>query len=377
MLERAASWLHPAEVALEEPVESEEAALQAPAPDAGASAKPKKKLIMIGGGALAALLLIGGAVWFFFLRPKPEAPASAPAPKPAAKQPAKAKQMTLEEVIAFAQGKYDAMKDLTADVTMTSKAGSPMAPSGTGDLAMKKPNLRLNLKAEQAGQQTQFTAVAQGKVIWVEQKGPQGTQVFKMDMDTLASLAAGSGGAAAVPSSPADAFSPQTQFAQLKKTHDLVLKPKETVNGVESYVIEGTVNASQAAANPAAAMMLQKKQRVKMCIDVKTGVMHHTETFDAAGTTTMLMQLSNIKIDPGVNDAVFTYTPPEGVTVVDMGQVMKQMANAMTQALGKTGKQPGGLPKLDLSKLQPKAGKATPEAKPAAKAKADAKAKAP
>jgi outer membrane lipoprotein carrier protein len=56
--------------------------------------------------------------------------------------------------------------------------------------------------------------------------------------------------------------------------------------------------------------------RILLEVNLQTYTVEKTTVFDAAGNTTVIA-LTNLRLNPGVNDAEFQFTPPPGVTVVN------------------------------------------------------------
>ncbi|HIJ72539.1 MAG TPA: outer membrane lipoprotein carrier protein LolA [Candidatus Hydrogenedentes bacterium] len=95
---------------------------------------------------------------------------------------------------------------------------------------------------------------------------------------------------------------------------EVALKPEERIGETPTYVIEMTPKAD--SFDPARA----KLGKIRSYIDKETGVQIRTTVFDKAGKEMINETLSEVKINPELDEGRFAYEPPEGAQVRDMTQ---------------------------------------------------------
>jgi outer membrane lipoprotein-sorting protein len=91
---------------------------------------------------------------------------------------------------------------------------------------------------------------------------------------------------------------------------------KETLDGETVYHVSGTTESQMMPGGPAVARTLSA------WISVEDGLPR--KTVESVGLSTGTTIYKNVKINPPVSAADFSFTPPEGVTVIDMNEEMNK-----------------------------------------------------
>jgi len=227
--------------------------------------------------AIVALLAACAAVPAHAADPATASPAAAPAPQaaPAPTDPA------LEKVLEGVRKKYGSVEALSADFTQTTKSQMYGDDVQKGHVQLQRPN---KMRWSFGDGDKQF--VTDGKTMWVYTKADQ--QVIQYDdiskqRSSLDSLLGS-----------LDKL--QEQFDVTLISHDadgvvLGLKPKDD----------------------------QQVKSVRLTLDGDDLVKHITITdpFDAVTE----IELTNMKLGVDIPDGTFTFTPPDGVEVIDAGSM--------------------------------------------------------
>ncbi len=97
----------------------------------------------------------------------------------------------------------------------------------------------------------------------------------------------------------------------------LVYKGNEKVNGETVYHIEGTTQSQLMPGGP------EIKRSLIAWISVEDGLPR--KTVESVGTSTGTTVYQNVKVNPPVSPADFTFTPPPGTAVIDTNEQMRKM----------------------------------------------------
>jgi len=93
-------------------------------------------------------------------------------------------------------------------------------------------------------------------------------------------------------------------FAGVRALDKLELLPDATVDGRPVYVFKGTTGGGTI--------------NLREYVDKETGILVKLEREDTLAKSTYEVELTNLKVNVDFPDGHFTYTPPEGVEVVDL-----------------------------------------------------------
>jgi outer membrane lipoprotein carrier protein len=188
------------------------------------------------------------------------------------------------EVVAKIQKFYDATKELSASFEQTIESGVGGRPKkAAGEVFLKKPGkMRWDyVKPEKK------LMVADGKTLWVYEE--EDAQAFKQSM-TSSTLPA------------------QVSFlvgeGKLADEFDATITKVEGVGGPDDVVLKMVPKAATTA-----------YRYLLFVADPKTGQVKETVIYDQQGGTNRL-KFANVKINSGVDDAKFRFTPPAGTKIV-------------------------------------------------------------
>jgi outer membrane lipoprotein-sorting protein len=201
----------------------------------------------------------------------------------------------------------------TVDVTMDGKVTY-------GD--EKHMRMDLNMKMGMAGatMDTKMLGVADGEIMWMEVESPMmgGRQIMKVALDRMDDLAKTGGGAAMGGGS----MDPMSQVRDLAERYDFQVAD---VSGGR-VTLTATLSDEDLKDIPQA-QGTEDADKLALVLDEKTGV--PVEVRMGGDTPYVTMHFNNLKShEPGsLPDDYFTYTPPEGAQVVDLGQMMEMQGN--------------------------------------------------
>ncbi|CAM2068933.1 hypothetical protein SCOR_26430 [Sulfidibacter corallicola] len=164
--------------------------------------------------------------------------------------------------------------------------------------------------------------IMDGTTFWMEMQMPPSMggmkQVMKMSIDQMEKMAEkqGMGGMGMSPG----AMDPAKIMENMEKMMDL--KYEGTKDGKVTLSAEMTPEASKKMGIPT-----NMGQKMKITLDEKN-IFPSEIAFLAEGegaAPMMVMSFQNLKFLKSVDDAKFTYTPPEGVMVQDLGKMLEGM----------------------------------------------------
>jgi len=240
------------------------------------------------------------------------------------------KELTPEKILEFVKKERADVKSLTATMSMITYVMNNETAT-KGKIFLKgEDNFRLEGKISAMGGIMNYDTlmISDGKIFWQVMIAPDGKprQVMKFSAEMFKDMpgAEGLGGL----------FSQQTgsdPFETAEKTSesfDLKYTGKRELNGEEVYIIEGTIKEETASRLEKIFAMTGAKPEdsvpaaLKMQISTSTGVPLKIEQKTKSGKPYMNIEYSEIKFNTGLKDELFTYTPPEGVNVMDLSKIM-------------------------------------------------------
>ena len=273
---------------------------------------------------------------------------------------ARARAETLAEIIAAVEEKSRTMKDMSCDMKMEMDImGQKM--SSEGDMKMLLPDkflLNLRMKMPQMKMDMKMKMVSNGRVMYQEIEAGDGRMVNKIDpkaagidmnMGTLPGMS-GSGMAGVTPS-PAQCLAELKKMMDVKQLPDVVLD-----DGQAAWVIEGKFKPTafrmmqdRMKGRPGQDLEVFKSQmvRIRLYIGKQDKYMNKMEFLSSTGEITGSMAFTNLKMNTGLTAADFAYTPPEGVPVNDMTQMMRAQVQTLKPTFTKTEAAPGEKPAGD------------------------------
>lgn len=222
----------------------------------------------------------------------PAAPATAPkASVPAAKTPADATRLPLKDVILQVQKRYDAAADFRAQFSQTlTNAAFNRKTISSGEVLFKKPGrMRWNYEKPEPK-----LYVTDGTLLWLYE--PEDKQAFKQDLK-------GSQLPAAL------AF--LTGRGKLADEFEISFSKDTSRGTARDYVLDLKPRQAQA-----------QYKSILFIIDPVTFYVRESILVDAQGNTNDLT-FTNIKVNSGIPDGTFKWTPPAGVRVIDTAKLAK------------------------------------------------------
>jgi len=113
--------------------------------------------------------------------------------------------------------------------------------------------------------------------------------------------------------------SPYQRTDELKKTFHFRKVTEETLRGRRMWVLEGIARVGPTT-SPAT---LQMMARVKYYVDRKDLGIRRMTTYSADGRETIRCDITHVKLDGKVDDALFKYTPPPYAKLMDMTKMQE------------------------------------------------------
>ena len=236
-----------------------------------------------------------------------------------------------DELLAFMQQKAAETETMSADATMTMTM-----PGATGESQLMKMKMKMFTKKPDLmhaetqmlmGEMvTEVLMVHDGTIMWTEQR--MGGQVMVMKTD-MAALKEKMGGAQESGSMGWDQFA---NAEEVKRRFEVKSLGKETIRDVETYGLElvpkdksGQDLEGQIPQNIPAGTL----SAIRLYLDAEAGFPVRTTYLKKDGSAWGTMDYTRYELNPELDDKLFTYTPPEGVQVIDMTEMMKAMQQPM------------------------------------------------
>ncbi|MFO8012275.1 MAG: hypothetical protein R6X20_03110 [Phycisphaerae bacterium] len=241
-------------------------------------------------------------------------------------QPAAVKQAA-----AALSAKTPAVQSVAFDIKVNESggpqvSGGPPMPGPPQDghvEAMPPDKMRLEGTGDMGGKPAKILMVMNGSKTWIQASDPetgQPAQVIKMDLSSMPGAKA-SGGAMPFVSPRCDAV-----LAQLGEETTFDSVADADLDGEACQVFEGKGAGTTTRA----------------WFSKADGMVRRIQDTDADGNAVSDTRISNIQVNPTLAAARFDYTPPDGVPVMDMGELMKQMMEGMGEAMKEGMKAIGG-----------------------------------
>jgi outer membrane lipoprotein-sorting protein len=232
-------------------------------------------------------------------------------------QPAAVKQAA-----AALSAKTPAVQSVAFDIK-TTEASSPAAAAGPpmpgppqeGHVeAMPPDKMRLEGTGDMGGKPAKILMVMNGSKTWIQASDPdtgQPAQVITMDLSSMPGAKASGGGMPFV--SPCC----NAVLAQLAEETAFESVSDADLDGEACQVFEGKGTGTTTRA----------------WFSKADGMLRRIQEADADGNVTSDTRISNIQVNPTLAAARFDYTPPDGVPVMDMAELMKQMMEGLGEAM--------------------------------------------
>jgi outer membrane lipoprotein-sorting protein len=243
-------------------------------------------------------------------------------------RPIAAQELTLEEAYTAVESAGARLESWSADMRMTIDMMG-MAMSYEGSLTGKGNLLKSEMRSEVMGIETltKTTMDADG-IQWVEINAMGMNMVVRTDMKEMAEAGqemldlAGD-----IDMANFGAQNPTEMLRVQGKMFDLAFLGTETREGIDVLLFGGPVKEEvllAMAESPMAAFGMSLGS-LRTAVGREDGLPRELIMENTAGDEFMIMRYFNIATDIGVTDADFAYTPPEGIVVMDYGE-LEQLA---------------------------------------------------
>lgn len=226
------------------------------------------------------------------------------------------------EILTDALARIDRIGSYKANLRQ--KMGAVMEASGT--IWFQAPNrVRMEMLSEMqfAGQtlRTTMVNVMDGEHLWSEQNSPMGRQVVKGRLDDLKEQAREAGSSFGLSGNNATSNAARdilNEFAGLKNIRRL---PDVQVNNRQCKVLQGEMESQpDDALNMAAILLGGAPEALRLYLDPENAFTHKLEMLIAGGAVGMTVESVNPEFGVAIPAETFTYTPPDGVAVIDLAK---------------------------------------------------------
>ncbi len=250
---------------------------------------------------------------------------------------AAAEPKTIDEAIAEINGKAEKIETYSADFDAAMNMGS-MAMNFGGTMKGKGAMMNMTTNMDMMQQKIAVNMILDASnIMWMDMDMGGMRQVMKMDMTKMAALQEDMMGM--MPGAMGGMQNdPRKVLAQMQKMYTLSYAGKEKLGDQDVYVVEGQLGeeakagfedaAAEGGSNPFAMGMGMAGEMigsVRMKFGANDGFIREMQMLDQAGTPWMTQTYKNLKLNESLDDALFTYTPAEGVMVMDMTEMMGAM----------------------------------------------------
>lgn len=247
---------------------------------------------------------------------------------------------TLEEVLEDIASKSQALETYSADVKTDMNMGGMMMNIG-GAVQGKGNMMHMTTSIDMMQQKINMTMILDAaNIMWMDMDMMGMKQVMKMDMTKMAAMQeemmgmmpGGLGGMGGMGGMQGD---PRKMLEQMKEIMDITYTGTEQLNGENVHAFDAKMKPealeemnSAMAGSDAAAMgmdIASMMGAMKMKFGVADGFPRSMQMLDKAGSPWMTQTYENLKFNEPMDDSLFTYTPAEGVMVMDMTEMMGAM----------------------------------------------------
>lgn len=234
-----------------------------------------------------------------------------------------AQEVDAQQAVKLIQESIAALKDISTSIVQSHKFGE-INTSFIGTLRFKAPNkFRANVEiADGLGNKLKSLSVYEGNVLWQEQTDEKSGKitVFKSIMRGTSPQAG----------EFLKQFNPIDQVKSLLRDYSVLsVKKEESAQGSE-YILELEINpeARQRRSQEVKAFSRNTSpedmiaDRVIFCWNLKTEYVSSLKMFSENQKMQVVIRYTKAKINAGIDDEVFVYSPPKGVNIIDMSEAM-------------------------------------------------------
>ncbi len=117
-------------------------------------------------------------------------------------------------------------------------------------------------------------------------------------------------------------YDPADELSELD-WKSLKLLGKDSYEGKKRYILEGKLKSPIASLFPFGSKEKRESLKVKVWVGVEDGITYQSSMLDSNGKELGRMTLSKVLKNPTFNPNVFHFSPPKGVTPIDMTPMME------------------------------------------------------
>lgn len=237
---------------------------------------------------------------------------------------------TFEELLGMVEKTASEIKAWSADMEME-MAMMGMEIKTSGKMTASGGRMFTQMTTNTMGQDMKIrTILGEDGIQWTEVNVMGRPQVMKVDVKTItggASTATGGG-----PGQPGGmGQNPRDMLRQYNEMYEMSITGSDTLDEIEVFLLEGKLKEGmEKAIDPTGAManMGMTMDAIRIAIGKKDSFVRKMEMISSEGKPFMTMLFKNVKLNIDVDESLFTYTPPEGVQVMDMTAMVQGAAMA-------------------------------------------------
>ncbi len=250
-----------------------------------------------------------------------------------------AEPQTYEELTEALAPVLENLETYSSDVTMAMNMGS-MTMNFAGTMRGKGAKSESSFTFDMMGQTMTVRGIADGTgVMWMDMDMMGERMVMKMDIDAMAEMSNEMMGNPMSPMMGGGASQDPRKFIE-QSNQMFALAPAgiQELDGTSVYVVAGNLrdefyDAANAAGgdgetNEFADMFTGMMSGTRLYVGVEDGFPRKMEMLGQDGTPTMTMTYNNVVINEPLDDELFVYSPPDGVQVMDMTEMLQGALDA-------------------------------------------------
>ncbi len=245
---------------------------------------------------------------------------------------------TLEDIIALVEKQGATIKDMCYTIKMDMDVMGQKV-SAEGEMRMKMPGkmaVETVTRATSQGRRSdvKMKVVTDGEVMWQEVNTAGECRVNRVDLKAAGLRAQDIGMG---PVSPG-AVNPAKALGDLKNMMDVIVLDDATLpDGQKAWVVEGKFKPGTLGTMPQAEGADAEKMKallsgMRMYIGQADRLIRRMDFLSGEGEPTGTMSFENMRVNTGLGDEVFAYTPPAGAAVTDMTEMVKKQRTTVSAA---------------------------------------------
>jgi outer membrane lipoprotein-sorting protein/peroxiredoxin len=238
----------------------------------------------------------------------------------------------LDEIVKQLKKAIADTESWTADLSMEMTVQG-MTMEWTGNVINRGGQSVSNMNIEMMGQKMSMrNIVDMDGTLWVEMDMGGTTQVMKTDAATAVKLEE-------FDDAPSTSGAAETldQLGRMLDSENVTLDGRDTINGTAVYLISAKVLEDMKSAldqSGAMAQMGMTPSKMNLAFGVEDRFIRRLEMVTDDGTPFMTTSYTNLALNPVIEDSAFSYTPPPGVAVQDMAEMMAGVLDGPDAATG-------------------------------------------